>query len=245
MNKRNIVRGIVAAAVVLTVVWLWRAADPREITRGLLAWIEALGPWAPFWFVAAYVLSCLTFFPGILLTAGGAILFGVPKAVLLVSIGATIGAACGFLISRYAARGWVQRKWGANPRFAAIDAATEREGWKIVGLMRLSPVVPFVPMNFLFGLTRVPLLHFVLATWAGILPLTFVYALLGSVIGDLAELGKQPVSSGPWKWIITAAGLASTVVVTLLVTRVAKRALAGKVPEMAKAAGSSEPAARG
>ena len=60
--------------------------------------ISDLGPWAPFWFIIIYIIACLTFFPGFILTMGAGILFGVAKGTLYVSIGATIGAAFAFLI---------------------------------------------------------------------------------------------------------------------------------------------------
>src|SRR5262245_55012988 len=116
--------------------------DARQILREVLRHISALGPWGPFWFIMTYIIACLTFFPGVILTLGGGILFGVVKGTLYVSIGATLGAACAFLLSRYLARDWVTRKFSSNLTFRTIDDAVERDGWKIVGLIRLSPVFP-------------------------------------------------------------------------------------------------------
>ncbi len=75
---------------------------------------------------------------------------------IYVSIGATLGATCAFLVGRYLARGWVAKKLEGNEKFKAIDRAVAREGWKIVGLARLSPFFPFNLLNYAFGLTGNP-----------------------------------------------------------------------------------------
>lgn len=231
MSRRNIVRAIVLVAAVLTLGWLAWFVDAVSVLRAALVKVQALGSWAPFWFILIYIVGCLTMFPGIILTLGGGVLFGQLKGTLFVSVGATIGAVIAFLISRYLARAWVERKWGRSARFQAIDQAVAEEGWKIVGLMRLSPVVPFTPMNFIFGLTRIPLVQFIIVTWISILPLTALFVYVGTLIGDLTQLGTRPVASGQLKWFITAIGLVSTVIVTFMVTRMAKRSLAAKMED--------------
>ena len=231
--RRNIFRGILLIMAGLLVFWLIRVTDPRYIMRLVLEGIRDFGSLAPLYFVIAYVLACLTFFPGVFLTLGGGILFGVFMGTLYVCIGATIGAACAFLISRYVARGWVYKRFAANDKFRAIDDAVEKDGWKIVGLIRLSPAFPFVPLNFVFGLTSIPLSHFVIVTFISIIPMSAMFVYLGSLIGDIAALGSEPIAKGKTKWIVTAVGVVTTIIVTLLVTRIARRALAARLPELA------------
>ncbi len=229
MQPAQIFRFLVIFAIVGTVLALLRFTDPRLLLRSLLERISHLGPWAPLWFILTYIVACLTFFPGVILTLGGGVLFGVVKGTFFVSIGATIGAGCAFLVSRYCARGWVVRKFANNLRFRAIDEAVAREGWKIVGLIRLSPAFPFIPLNFVFGLTKIPFPHFVGITWISIIPMSCLFVYLGSLLGDIAALGSQPMAAGKTKWIVTGIGLATTLVVTVLVTRIAARALAGQI----------------
>lgn len=223
--RRNALRVVIGLALVLILSWLFRMTDPRQILRDTLLRISQLGPWAPFWFILAYIVACLVFFPGIVLTLGGGILFGLIKGTLYVSIGATLGAACAFLISRYAARDWVQRKFARFPQFQAIDDAVAKDGWKVVGLIRLSPVFPYIPLNFAFGLTRIPFLHFFCVTWISILPMCAMFVYLGSLIGDIAALGSGPIAPGKTKWVVSGIGIATTIVVTFFVTRIARRAL--------------------
>ena len=112
-----------------------------------------------------------------------------------------------------------------NVRFAAIDRAVASAGWKIVGLTRLSPVFPFTLLNYAFGLTRVKLGHYVLASWIGMMPGTVMYVYLGS----LAKAASSERTRTTGEWVLYGVGLLATLVVTVFVTRVAKKALAEKI----------------
>ena len=229
--KRNTLRAFLLFVTVFLLIYLVRITDARHLVRVSLMRISDLGPWAPFWFIIIYIIACLTFFPGFILTMGAGILFGVGKGTLYVSIGATIGAACAFLISRYLARRWVLQRFARNPKFRAIDDAVANEGWKIVGLIRLSPVFPFIPMNFIFGLTKIPFWQFFFATWLGILPVCTLFVYLGTLLGDIAALGTQPIAAGKTKWIVSGIGIGTTLIVSLFITRIARKALASRLPD--------------
>ena len=229
--KRNALRGFLLIVFTFLAFYLVRITDPRHLIRVVLMRISDLGAWAPFWFIVAYVVACLTFFPGFILTMGAGILFGVVRGTVYVSIGATIGAGCAFLLSRYVAREWVLHRFARNEKFRAIDDAVAKDGWKIVGLIRLSPVFPFIPMNFVFGLTRIPFWQFVVVTWVGIIPVCVLFVYLGSLLGDIAALGTQPLAAGKAKWIASGIGIIMTLVVSLFVARIARKALATRLPD--------------
>jgi uncharacterized membrane protein YdjX (TVP38/TMEM64 family) len=203
-----------------------RSFDAPALLRSALDGLAALGPWGPVLFVVLYVAASVLFLPGSVLTLGAGAAFGVVTGAIVVSIGATLGAATAFLVGRYLAREWVAKKIDGNPTFQAIDEAVAREGWKIVGLARLSPVFPFNLLNYAFGLTRVSLRHFVLASWVGMMPGTAMYVYLGALAGHLAGAGRGEASRTPAEWALYALGLLATVAVTVYVTRAARRALA-------------------
>jgi uncharacterized membrane protein YdjX (TVP38/TMEM64 family) len=189
------------------------------------AWVESLGVWGPIVFVAGYVLATVAFVPGSLLTLGAGAIFGLGQGTALVLIAATLGASAAFLVSRYLARSVVERRLAGNPRFAAIDRAVGREGRKIVLLLRLSPVFPFNLLNYALGLTRVRFGDYVIAS-LGMLPGTLLYVYYGKVIGDVARLaGGGAVPKGWAYYTVLALGLAATIAVTTVVTRIARRAL--------------------
>jgi len=110
-----------------------------------------------------------------------------------------------------------------------MDRPVAAEGWKIVGLIRLSPIFPFSLMNYTFGLTRVSLRDYFFASWLGMLPGTVMYVYIGSLIGDLGHLGRGDRQRTALEWTLYAVGLLATIMVTVYITRVARKALAGRI----------------
>lgn len=199
--------------------------NPSRLLESALAYIEQLGAFGPLLFILLYIAACVLFIPGSVLTLGAGAIFGVVRGTMLVSVASTLGATAAFLVGRYLARDWVARKIDGNTRFKAIDGAVAREGWKIVGLTRLSPVFPFALLNYAYGITRVSLRDYVLASWIGMLPGTAMYVYLGS----LARLGVAGERASGAQLTMKLVGLVATVAVTLYVTRIARKALAKEV----------------
>lgn len=190
-----------------------------------LDWIRGLGPLAPVVFIAIYIVACIAFVPGSILTIGGGVLFGVVRGTIYVSIAATLGATAAFLVGRYLARDWVSRKLEGNSKFKAIDEAVGREGWKIVALTRLSPVFPFNLINYAYGLTRITLRDYFFASWAGMIPATIMYVYIGSLTGDVARAAGGHTGRTPAQWALTVVGFIATVAVVVYATRIGSRAL--------------------
>ncbi len=201
----------------------------QGLLKNALDWIAGLGPWGPVTFILIYILATILFIPGSILTLGSGAIFGVLWGSIYVSIGATIGAAAAFLVGRYLARQWVEKRIEGNDKFKAIDQAVAREGWKIVGLTRLSPVFPFNLLNYAFGVTQVSFKDYFFPTWIGITPGTVLYVYIGSLAGSLASLGTEGRSRTPVEWAFYAVGLVATIAVTLYVTRIARKALEKRV----------------
>lgn len=188
-------------------------------------WVESLGPLGPVVFAAGYAVATVAFVPGSLLTLAGGAIFGLGEGTVVVFLGASLGAVAAFLVSRYVARAAIERRLATHPRFAALDRAIEKEGRKIVFLLRLSPVFPFVFLNYALGLTRVRLADYALACF-GMLPGTLLYVYYGKIVGDVAALaaGAAP-ARGTAHYVVLALGLLATLLVTTVVTRIASRAL--------------------
>ncbi len=197
----------------------------RDTLASFLGWVQGIGPWGAVLFAAAYIPAAVLLVPGSLLTVGAGFVFGVVKGTVIVSLGSTAGAAAAFLVGRSIARDWVASRLAGRPKMAAIGRAVETEGFKIILLTRLSPVLPFNLLNYAFGLTAVPFRTYVCGSWIGMLPGTIMYVYLGSAASSLAALaaGEQP--RAPGQQILFALGLAATVAATIIVTRTARRAL--------------------
>ena len=228
-KRTKIIKMVLAVLILAALIAAATFFDLQQIFRDTLAWISGLGVIAPVIFIVIYILACVLLLPGSILTLGAGIVFGVVKGSIVVSVGSTLGATCAFLVGRYFARGWVSEKIGRNEKFNAIDDAVAREGWKIVLLTRLSPVFPFNLLNYGFGLTKIGLKHYILASWTGMIPGTILYVYIGSLAGDLASLGTGNRTRTIGEWILYGVGLLATLAVTVFVTRLAKRSLASRI----------------
>lgn len=174
-------------------------------------------------YVAAYVTVTLLLLPASLLTAGAGLAYGPILGTTLVSPVSVAAATLAFLLGRTVARDWVATRIAGDARFAAIDAAIGRHGFRIVALLRLSPLVPFSVLNYALGLTRVRPRDFVLGSFVGMLPGTLLYVYLGSLVTTVSGLGPDR-GSGAAQGLYWA-GLAATLLATVSITRIARRAL--------------------
>jgi uncharacterized membrane protein YdjX (TVP38/TMEM64 family) len=211
-----------ALLALLALVALGRVAGGR--LDEFRAWIASLGALGPLAFAGAYAVGVAAFLPGAALTLAGGAIFGVVKGTAIVFVAAVLGSTLAFLIARYVARGFVEQRIAGSAQFAAIDRAIGQQGRKIVFLLRLSPVFPFSLGNYALGLTRVSLADYVIAS-LGMLPGTLLYVYLGSAAGDVASAAAGGGAQAG-KTALTAIGLAATALVTVFVTRIARRALA-------------------
>jgi uncharacterized membrane protein YdjX (TVP38/TMEM64 family) len=173
--------------------------------------------------------------PASVLTLGAGFAWGPVYGSLLVVVASNLGALAAFLLGRTALREQVARRIAGQPRFAAVDAAVAERGFRVVLLLRLSPLFPFNLLNYALGLTRVRPRDYVLASFLGMLPGTVLYVYLGSLVTSVAQLsrGERP-AAGTSGHVLFWGGLAATVLVTVYVTRLARRALAATLPEAPK-----------
>ena len=195
----------------------WRSA--------LEGWIGGLGAWGPVAFGSVYVVAVVLMLPALPLTIAAGALFGLVVGTMTASIASTLGAALAFLIARHLARDRVARRFRDSPRFEAIDRAIGAGGWRVVGLLRLSPAVPFGAQNYLYGITRIGFWPCVLTSWAAMLPATILYAQIGHAgrlgIGGGTD-GARPRSSAEWASL--GVGLLASRAAVVYVSALARRA---------------------
>lgn len=217
---------LVAAPVEAQVVANDGGFNPKALLcNNALPWIESLGIVSAIAFMVIYMIATVAFLPGSILTLAGGAIFGLFWGSIYVFFAATIGATLAFLVGRYIARGWVSQKIAGNQKFAAVDNAVGKEGFKIVFLTRLSPVFPFNLLNYSLGVTGVSLKDYVLAS-VGMIPGTIMYVYFGS-LGNINTIcnGGGANANPVAQWTIRIIGLIATVAVTLYVTKIARQAL--------------------
>jgi len=210
--------------VIVGLLALSRFVDIPGTINSILDWIKGQGAVGAILFIFLYIGACVFVIPGSLITLGGGAIYGLPMGFALVSAGSTLGATLTFIIGRYVARDYIAKKIATNQKFKAMDDAVAQQGWKIVLLTRLTPLMPFSMQNYGYGLTKVPLLQYMLASWIGMMPGTVLYVYIGTVSGQAAEGGASTA-----QWVMRGIALAATVVVTIFITRVARKALAQAV----------------
>lgn len=223
MKKGKWIAGAVVVAAALAAARLLPLGDWARMLIDRAQGAGATGAWA---FGAVYLVAPVLLLPASLLTLGAGFLYGRVFGTLLASPVSVAAASIAFLLGRTLARRAVERKIASDPRFRAIDHAVAENGFRIVFLLRLSPVIPFNLLNYALGVTRVPFPTYVLASFLGMLPGTFLYVSLGAAATSAAQLGE---AQGPpiALWI----GLAATAVVVVLITSLARRALRDALKE--------------
>lgn len=226
-------------AILLVLVLIMRALPVKAWFIAALAWTDGLGVWGPLFVGLFYVLACVLFIPGSVLTLGAGFLFKAVLGTITVSLGSTAGACAAFLVGRTVARRWITRKIEGNQKFTAIDQAVGQEGFKIVLLTRLSPVFPFNLLNYAFGLTQVPFWKYALASWIGMLPGTVMYVYFGTGLRSLADAAAG-VETGWAGRVFMGVGLILAVAVAVIVTRVARQALDQAMQEDRDSHGSAK-----
>src|SRR5262245_24031781 len=219
------VRPVLLGLAALAVVAAFRALPVNDWLLRFVGWIRGAGFVGMAVFVVAYVVACAVLLPGLILTLGAGFAYGVAIGIPLVWVAANLGAAVAFLLGRTLARDRIAARVAGNPKFAAIDRAVGREGLKIVLLTRLSPAFPFNLLNYAYGLTQVTFRDYVVGSMVGMIPGTAMYVYLGSLITSVTELAAGAPSGGAAKQALTWLGFAATVAVTVVVTRIARRAL--------------------
>jgi uncharacterized membrane protein YdjX (TVP38/TMEM64 family) len=172
---------VLAVAAVFVVVLLTVGHSSDEIRRT----VSGLGTWGAVVFVALAAGLALALFPYPLVAAASGLLFGTAAGTVLSVVGGTLGAVLAFLIARYAAGDAVREL--AGERLEPLQEAVARRGFVAVLYARILPGVPRDVVNYAFGLTRVRLRDFTLATLIGIAPRAYAYTALG---GSLSDLGR-------------------------------------------------------
>lgn len=215
----------------------------EKILKDFLVWIDKnLGPWGPLVLALVYIPLTVLAVPASILTIGGGYLFGLPIGFIADSIGSTIGCTAAFIVGKTIGRSYVASKLNDYPQFQAVSIATRRSGFKIVFLLRLVPLLPFNVLNYLLSVTSIGLGQYMLASWLGMMPITFALVYIGTTIKDLSDVTHRWSEISKVHWILMTAGLLASAVLIFLVAKIAKRSLAMALEEDGKLNGISVPA---
>ena len=195
-----------------------------EALFGYASYLDSLGPVnGPLLFGFGYFVLEMFAVPAFPLTMSAGALFGAFEGTLVVVSSATVAAVAAFLVSRYVARDSVKKlaseKFGEQYR--KIDEAIGENGFGVVFMLRLSPLLPFSVSNYLYGLTSVSVLEYAPASFLGMIPGTAAYVASGDVARTISAGGGATVQQiGP---ALLALGLSA--LSALYVGKIASNAL--------------------
>lgn len=219
------VRALLVVTALLVVVALGWLLPVRSWTLALADYVRGAGATGVLLFTAAYVVATVALLPGSVLTLAAGFAYGPIGGLLVASPASVIAATIAFLLGRTGLRGWVTRQIATSPRARALDRAVGKNSFRLILLLRLSPVIPFNVLNYALGISEATLGRYVAASLIGMLPGTWMYVYLGSLATTAAGLAEAGGSGSAGKLALTLVGLVATVAVVVLVTRTARRAL--------------------
>ena len=207
---------MILSLAALAGVWSWLPLS--EWVNLIRTWVLSLGVLGIILFILAYVVLTTVLAPVSLLSITAGLAYG-PWGVPLVVLSATLAAVVAFLLGRHIAHEKVSRWIDRDPRLNSLNIAVSEQGWKVVFLVRLSPLIPFGLQNYLFSLTGVKVVPYAIATAVGILPGSALYVYIG-------VMGQAMGETGTIQWVLLSIGLISTVLVAWFVGRRASQVLA-------------------
>ncbi|KAG0569083.1 hypothetical protein KC19_6G064400 [Ceratodon purpureus] len=198
----------------------------NDILTQFSDFLEGYGPAGYALFVLGYAGLEVLAIPAVPLTMSAGLLFGTLYGTILVSIAGTLAATASFLIARYFARDRILKLAERNPKFLAIDKAIGADGFRVVTLLRLSPLLPFSLGNYLYGLTSVELGPYVLGSWLGMLPGTWAYVSAGAIGRAFIKQEEDAAfPGGPASYWTLGLGLVATVFAASYIGKLAKDAM--------------------
>ncbi len=210
---------------VMTLVIIGRLVPVTSSVAMLVGTIQGTGLAGVALFFLTYIGVSALMLPGALLAMVAGFAYGPGWGMLVAWPASIVAGTCAFLLGRTVLRHRVQQIVSRSDRTRALDRAVGRGGFKLVLLLRMSPVAPFSILNYAFGLSSIPLRDFVVASVIGELPGVWLYVYLGSIVTTATQLSTDP---GRWttpQLAVYTAGMAATVAALVLLGRIATRAL--------------------
>ena len=117
----------------------------------------------------------------------------------------------------------MQRRIGQNAKFRALEKAVSSEGWRMILISRMSPIIPHSLVSYAAGLIQISFWRFTLASFVGFLPPSAAYTYVGAMVGKALRTSAGVTPHDPVTWAFYGLGLAATLAVTAITTRVARR----------------------
>jgi uncharacterized membrane protein YdjX (TVP38/TMEM64 family) len=201
----------------------WFLLPLREWIEALQSWLLGLGLWGVLIFTSILIIATFLPAPDWPLPIAAGYVYGF-WAFPLTYASIAFASVLAFLAARYLLRDKIRSLLNRRPKYRKLDRAVADDGWQVVVLMRLSPIVPFNLQNYALGVTAIPFLQYLTATLIGIVPGIAIYVYFG-IFGK--GLGDGPSALD---WVLFGLGLLATIALAILVIRKTKTKFADENP---------------
>jgi uncharacterized membrane protein YdjX (TVP38/TMEM64 family) len=189
--------------------------------RDIVIWTRDLGVAGVLVFSAVFIVIALALLPTMELYIAAGFLYGTWWGALLTTVLGVVVELLTLWLVNTRLRAWIANRVSSHPRLAALDRGISEHPFWIIQLLRISPLVPFAPLNYALALTRIPLWQRVVANVIGMglcsLPQTYI----GSLLSGAGQIGAAEAPPA-WKSIALVVGLTTAIgaaVITALATR--------------------------
>eukprot|EP00834_Sanchytrium_tribonematis_P004183 NODE_191_length_13422_cov_1.451025.p5 type:complete len:286 gc:universal NODE_191_length_13422_cov_1.451025:7835-8692(+) len=164
----------------------------------VLEWIRTQQLLGSILFIITCAVSIWCVSPVSIFIIAAGFMYGIWWGSLIAYIGYVCGMLGAFLLGktilRSSVQAWLYEKY---PSYESIDQAISGQGFKILILFRLSPVLPCNVINYICSLTSISFPSYAFASIFGVIPTVIIYANIGAMVGSLSGLGFEHVEIPP------------------------------------------------
>ncbi len=218
-------RRLIVLAILIALAGSAAYLPVAEWVTVLVAWGRQHAVAGPVAYVLFVIVATVLFLPGSIAMMIGGFVFGFLPGLLLAAIAVPFGAQSAFEFGRWVVRPWIRRKVANNQRMHMIEHALREEAFLIIALTRLSLIVPFNLLNYVYGATSVKARTHLFATALGMLPAVALYVYLGTLARDLSQILAGDVAPQALGYWLLAAGLIVIATAVWVIQRTARRVL--------------------
>jgi uncharacterized membrane protein YdjX (TVP38/TMEM64 family) len=208
------------AGLVAAILWL----PVGEWVRAVVTWVRHLGALGVVVYSVVFILIAIPMLPTVELYLAAGLLYGALWGAVLVTALGVVVELLTLLIVQTKAREAIEKRLQQHPRIAALDMGLRDHSFSIMFLLRLSPLVPFGPLNYALATINAPLWKRITTNILGMFPCSLMITYVGSYLRNVTQLSSDTPSV--WKHVALWGGLATTIAASVLVTWATKRALA-------------------
>ena len=202
----------------------WWVGEQQLLSQTLLR-VEQMDNWEALALFGLYIPAAVLFIPVFIISLAAGYLLDFKVALLVISSGSTTGALVVFAFARTVAREFLEEKIARHPKFRAIDQAVSGQGFKIVALSRIAPILSYNLLNYMFAISRVSVKEYFWGTWIGMLPATLMLALIGASAKSVPAILADPQAGIAQHPTFLVGGALITVVILFIMTRMVMRTL--------------------